>query len=119
MLFYLIADRKFKSQEPTESWTVDKSGNAPAQPVNIITNKPINYFGNEHNATNDRRGFSLRGTRNAAWEKRQQDLANDRAKKERVFKERQEYHRLVSVLLLWSSFLFLFILVEITRMSVL
>ena len=93
--FYSTADRKFKSDTSTESWTVDKSSIVSAQPVNIITHQPIKYFSNEHNVANDTRQVSLRGTRNAALEKRQQDIANERAKKERVFKERQEYHRFV------------------------
>lgn len=84
-------DRKFKPAESADSWTVDKTGNAPAQPINIITNRPIEYY---KNGQNNRRSDDLQGTRNAAWEKRQHDLANERAKKETIYKERQEYHRM-------------------------
>ena len=64
--------------------------------MNIITHQP-EYYANVHNATNRRREINLNGTHNAAWEKRQQDLANERAKKEKIFKERQEYHRFVGL----------------------
>lgn len=94
MLAHSVSDRKFKSQAPTESWTIERAGISPAQPMNIITNRPIEYWQKDRNGvSNDTRSASLDGTRNAAWEKRQQDIANDRARKERIFKERQEYNR--------------------------
>ena len=93
-LFNYFADRKFKTDAQTDSWTVEKSAIVPAQRMNIITHQP-EYYTNLHNMTNKKKEINLSGTHNAAWEKRQQDLANERAKKERIFKERQEYHRFV------------------------
>ena len=103
-IFHSATDRKFKSDPNSDSWTVEKSAVAPARPLNIITHQPVEYFANGQVSANDTRTANLRGTRNAALEKRQQDIANERAKKERIFKERQEYHRLVACVELHIDF---------------
>ena len=89
---FCIVDSKFKHDSSKESWTINSAKQDSRQPINIITNKPIEYFTNGH-VNRQRRDKDLTDTRNAAWEKRERDLAENRSKQETILRERQEFQR--------------------------